>query len=64
MPTEKLIIIICYVSQVVLHAHVMVASNKVHNRASVDSTEAEIVDRFIKMNCGENDDVIDDNQTY
>ena len=36
------------------------SSNKVHNSASVDSTAAEIVDQFIKMNSGENDDVIDD----
>ena len=47
-------------SQVVLHPHVVAASNKVHNNASVDSTAAEIVDQFIKMNCGENDDVMDD----
>ena len=33
---------------------------QVPNSVSVDSTAAEIVDRFIKMNCGENDDVIDD----
>ena len=45
-------IIICYVSQLVLHAHVAAASNKVHSSTSVDSTATEIVDRFIKLNWG------------
>ena len=43
-----------------LNAHVVAATNNVHNNASVDSTAPEIVGRFIKMYCGEKDDVLYD----